>query len=256
MMLRRFLMTAVALSAICVHGSALAQQELNILSLQDGQTIINLSTTERVEVDQDLLVATLRFEAENKDSGILQNEINTAIKKAVDLAKAQSDIKLKTQQYYVYPHDPVIITETKEGEKKRETKERIWRGSQQIEIKSTNADAVLKLTGEIQSLGLVMTGLGYTLSPEKAEETRDNLMEGALAKLKQKAERAAKSLDKTKVNLLEVNVDANAYYPQPMMAMAAEDSMGLRSKVSAAPVAVAGQTELNMTVSAKALITP
>jgi predicted secreted protein len=98
--------------------------------------------------------------------------------------------------------------------------------------------------------------MSYTLSPDKAQATQESLMESALEKLGKKADRAAKALGKSDADLLEVNVDSGGYYPQPMMMHAnmemADSSMGKM----AAPVAAPGQTEITMTVSAKALLKP
>jgi predicted secreted protein len=253
--MRLLLLTAAAVFTL--PAAAWAQDNgKGLLDLPPGQTIINLSTTERIEVDQDLLVATLRYEAENKDPRALQNEINTLMKKAVDAARATPDVKVTTQQYYVYPVDPAPPqpprTETEEKERKKE--DPIWRGSQSLEIKSIKADDLLELTGKMQEMGLIMNGLSYTLSPDKAQETQDSLMEGALAKLKTKAGRAAKALGKSDAALLEVNVDAGGYYPQPTM-MRMDMAAAPMAKMSA-PVAAAGQTEITMTVSAKALLKP
>jgi predicted secreted protein len=253
--MRKSLLSGMTALALLLPCAAFAQDNgKGIFDLPAGQTVINLSTSERVEVDQDLLVATLRYEAENKDARALQNEINTAMKKAVDMAKEKSTIKVTTQQYYVYPQD--FDPDPKNNGTLKKT-ERIWRGNQSLEIKSATPDDVLELVGKMQDLGLVVSGLGYTLSPDKAEDTRDGLMEAALEKLKAKAGRAAKALGKSDASLLEVNVDAGGYYPQPMMMSAMADMGGsARMEKMAAPVAAPGQTEITMTVSARALLKP
>ncbi|MBU0799814.1 MAG: SIMPL domain-containing protein [Alphaproteobacteria bacterium] len=254
MNIRRSLLSGIAALTLALPVAAYAQDGgKSILDLPAGQTVINLSTSERVEVDQDLLVAVLRIEAENKDPRALQNEINTLMKKAVDAAKATPDVKVTTQQYYVYPHDPAP-PQPLPGKTEVQKEERIWRGNQSLEVKSTKADDLLALVGKMQDMGLVMNGLAYTLSPDKAESTRDGLMEAALEKLTAKATRAAKALGKTEANLLEVNVDAGGYYPQPMMMNAMADMGGARMEKMAAPVAAPGQTEITMTVSARALL--
>lgn len=256
--MRKFLLATATLLAL--PAAALAQDGgKGLFDLPPGQTVINLSTVERVEVDQDLLVARLRFEGENKDPRVLQNEINTLMKKAVDLAKADPSVKVTTQQYYVYPVDPnppVVPMPSLEKKAADKKEERVWRGSQELEIKSEKADNLLELTGKMQDLGLVMSGMSYTLSPDKAQATQESLMEAALEKLGQKADRAAKALGKSGADLLEVNVDSGGYYPQPMMMSARMEMDGASMGKMAAPVAAPGQTEITMTVSAKALLKP
>lgn len=256
--MRHIILGTTALIAL-LAAPALAQEGSNgkgIFDLPAGQTVINLSTSERVEVDQDLLVASLRYEAENKDPRALQNEINNIMKKAVDAAKGTPDVKVVTQQYYVYPHDPVPPPMPDETPRETTQQERTWRGSQGLELKSKKSDDLLALVGKLQDMGLTVNGLGYTLSPEKAEEVRDGLMEDALEKLKAKATRAAKALGKGDASLLEVNVDSGGHFPQPVMMAAMADMGGARMEKMAAPVAEAGQTEIIMTVSARALLKP
>lgn len=247
------ILTLTTLCALALPLSAHAQDTgKGIFDLPAGHMVINLSAIERVEVDQDLLVARLRYEGENKDATALQNEINAMMKKAVDLAKADAAIKVTTQQYYVYPVDP---PQPHEGKTPATPEERKWRGSQELELKSEKAENLLELTAKLQDMGLATSGLSYTLSPDKAQDTQENLMEAALEKLNQKAQRAAKALGKSGADLLEINVDSGGYYPQPVMMHAMAMDSGAMGK-RAAPVAAPGQTEITMTVSAKALLKP
>jgi predicted secreted protein len=72
---------------------------------QDG-TYLNISATERREVDEDLLVANLRFESEGQDAKDVQSDINSAMKKALDKAKELRDVKVSTERYSVYKYHP------------------------------------------------------------------------------------------------------------------------------------------------------
>ena len=70
----------------------------------------------------------------------------------------------------------------------------------------------------------------------------------------EKAERAAKALGKKEAELVEVNVDtAYPNYPMPMMARA-EMGMQAMDMKSAAPVASPGDSEITVTVSARAVL--
>lgn len=213
-----------------------------------GETMLNISATERVQVPQDLLLASLNIEKENADPKALQAAINDAMKAAMTAAQAVTDVKTSTGQYYVYQYEPVIsIPKTTKG---NAASAKTWRGSQTIELKSTNAEALLTLAGKLQASGLVMTNLTYTLSPEKADEAKDSLMEAALAKVKTRADRAAKAMGKSRTDLVEVSIDA-ADNAQPMM-MRAMSFGGADAK--SAPTAEPGETEITLTVTAKALL--
>lgn len=217
-----------------------------------GETILNISATERVQVQQDLLIASLRIERENADAKTVQAEINEIMKKSVDTAKAVPTVKTSTGQYYVYQYDPNPNPQPLKAGEKPALK---WRGTQTIDLQSTNADDLLKLAGILQDSGLIMNGLTYSLSPEKADEAKDNLMEAALAKVKARAERAAAAMGKTRTDLVEVTVDTadNMVHPPMMMRAMAMDAGGAMEK-SAAPSAEPGETEITLTVSARALM--
>jgi len=83
-----FALTALTTALIAFAPlHAHAQNQDPILTLPDGQVILSISATERREVEQDLLVATLSYTALNKDSRAAQNEVNEAMKAALDLAR-------------------------------------------------------------------------------------------------------------------------------------------------------------------------
>ena len=215
-----------------------------------AETILNISATERLLVPQDLLLASLRIEKENADPKAVQAEINTLMAKAIEAAKLVPTVKVSTGQYYVYQYDPNPQPSPQKSGQKPVLQ---WRGTQTLNLQSTSADDLLKLAGALQDSGLIMGELSYTLSPEKADEAKDSLMEAALAKVKARAERAATAMGKSRTELIEVSVDAadNPIQPQMMMrAMAMDGGM----EKAAAPSAEAGETEITLTVSARALL--
>lgn len=228
---------------------AMAQTAIPVTALPDGQTILNIAATERTAVQQDLLMASLRIEIENADPKKVQGDINALMKKAVEKAKTVASVKTSTGQYYVYENTPIP------HEKDVTPATKTWKGTQTLDLQSTTADELLKLAGELQDMGLVMGGLNYTLSPEKADLAKDALMEKALAKVTARAERAAKAMNKKSLSLVEVNVDTsdNIGQPYPVMRAMAMDG---RMEKSATPSAEPGESEITLTVSAKALLKP
>lgn len=220
-----------------------------------GETILHISATERVQVPQDLLTASLRIEKDNPDAKAVQAEINTIMAKAVAAAKAVTTVKVSTGHYYVYQYNPNPQPPVPQKDEKGTPKpEERWRGSQSLQLQSTSADDLLKLAGTLQGSGLVMENLSYSLSPEKAEEAKDSLMEAALTKVKAKAERAAKAMNKSRTDLVEINIDSSdSFMPQPVMMRAMAMDAGGMEKASA-PTASPGETEITLTVAAKAVL--
>lgn len=232
--------TALFLLILPAHA-----QDNPLLMLPEGQSTLNISATERIEVAQDLLIATLRYEFKSKDPRRVQNEINKKMKEALDLANTLKDTKVKTLGYNVY--------ERNERVDNTQNHIKVWYGSQSMQIKGKDSTDILELTGKLQDIGLNMNGLQFSLSPEKAQEIQDGLLEDALKKLQTRAERAAKALGKSTAELRAIDVGGN-YRPtykthrsHAVMAMAASDEM-------AAPVAQGGDTTITLTVNATAIL--
>lgn len=215
-------------------------QDINLLP--EGQTLITLSVTERVQVQQDTLIATLRIERQNRDAQTLQREINAAMERALEEAEDIASVKVSTGYYAVYQNNfgP-------QGGRQ----DLIWQGSQSITLEGKDAQSLLELAGEIQGMGFVMNNLTYTLSTERADEVRDGLMESAIARAQANAERAARALGKTDVDIATLDIDSALGYSQPqMMARGlAMDSMAEK----ASPVAEAGESEVSLTLRVQAV---
>lgn len=241
--MRRFMYALSLASILLTSQNVFAQSDDPILSLPEGQVILNISATERQEVEQDLLIATLSVSETRREASVVQDTLNSLMSKALDKAKKVKDIKVSTGQYRV--------NETTDAR----TREKQWRGQQSVTLKSLNSSALLELAGDLQEMGLKMDSLDYTLSPETAIKIQDEMMEAALEQLQARATRAAKALGKSKAELRDVNVQAsNVPYHQIQRSYAAP--MAEMSSSMAAPVAAAGESTLSLSVNARAIIKP
>ncbi len=223
-----------------------AQMEDPILSMPDGQVILNISATERRDVEQDLLVANLSYQATNKGPRALQDEVNKIMKEAISTAKKVDTVKVSTGSYQVYDYtDP-------------RTKEKKWRASQSLTLKSKDAESLLKLSGKLQDMKLNMNGLSYMLDPKTSVSVQDSLMEDALKQLQMRANRAAKALGKSTAELRDVNVQTGGVPYQQIRNYGRSNMMEMQGAVAdmAAPVAEAGETTISLSVSARAILKP
>jgi len=130
----------------------------------------------------------------------------------------------------------------------------VWKGSQSVQLKSKNAEALLELAGKIQGAGFLMGGLNYTLSPEVAAQVQDEMLEDALKKLQARAQRAAKALGKNTAELKEINTQGNYAPVQKSYHRGVQMEAIAMSADMAAPVASPGETTITMNVNAKALL--
>jgi predicted secreted protein len=242
----------IALCLLVVPFSAAnAQNSFDLTELRDGETLLNISATETRQVPQDLLVAILQYSAEGLDKRTLQNEVNTNIKTALDEIKKVEAVKYATQGYRIYEFTlPATVPNVTQPDR------RMWRAQQSIEVKSKDAAALLDLVGKLQDSKLDLQDLSYTLSPELFEQTTNELVTDALKKLQVRADQAAKTLGKSGVTFVEVNVQGNGYArPQMMRSYAMADSMEM-AKGMAAPSAEAGESDVSLTVDTRALLKP
>ena len=229
------------LSALLASLLAAPVSAQNVNLLPEGQTRITLSVTERVQVEQDTLIATLRVERDHRDAVTLQSEINAAMAQALETAEGDEAVKVATGYYSVYQYNT-----SPQGGRNND----VWRGSQSITLEGRDAAKILALAGEIQEQGFLMSELSYVLSTARADEVRDSLMESAIARATANVERAARAMGKSDVDIAVLDVDAALGYAQPMMMArgVAMDAMEM-----AAPVAEAGESEVSLTVRVQAV---
>lgn len=235
----KLLTTPVLALCVAIFALPVSAQDINLLP--EGQTLITLSVTERVSVEQDTLIATLRIERQNRNAQTLQREINAAMEEALNESEAVTNVKVSTGYYSVYQTN----TAPQGGRP-----DQVWQGSQSITLEGKDAQSLLELAGEIQGMGFVMNSLSYTLSTERADEVRDGLMESAISRARANAERAAAAMGKTEVDIATLDIDAALGYSQPVM-MAR--GMAMDSMEKASPVAEAGESEVSLTVRIQAV---
>lgn len=246
----RFLMLATFLALFPV--TAFAQDSDGLKLPPPGTTIMNLSATETEKVAQDMVVASLRLEVDEKDAKDVQAKINQLMQRGLDRAKKDAKVKTWTGTYSVYSYDPnPVPPQPAEINKARPVR---WRGTQTIEMQSLESDTVLDLVTDLQKMGFIMNNLGYTLSPEKYESVQDELLVKALGKLKAKADLATRTLGKAGYEMLNLDLGTGGY-PQPMYGgmMMARAEMAMDSsmpKAAAAP----GEAEVSLSVSARVLL--
>lgn len=216
---------------------AQAQQTL----LPEGQTLITLSVTERISVEQDLVIASLRIEVEDRDASVVQNQINTVMDQALQRARDVDEVSQSTGYYNVYQYD---------RQPQGGRAETVWRGTQSLTLEGRDAQLLLTLAGELQEMGLIMNQLSYQLSTERADEVRDSLMEAAITRAREKAERATAALGKSRFDIAVLEVDTSSDYSPPVMMRAMADT---GSREMAPPSAEPGETEVTLNVRIQAV---
>jgi predicted secreted protein len=233
----------VFLSVLAMSASAQNNFDLDILD--QGEIMLNLNANEQAEVEQDTLHANLYFSSQGRDRVALQDEVNRKMAEALEVLES-SELEYSTQQYRVY--------QVQSGRPTRgEIDNPLWRAQQGVELHSMDSAALLDLVARLQELGLTMSGLNYSLSPERHEEVSDSLMESALARLRSRAEAAAAAMGKSDVEFVEITMNNNF---GGAMFRSANATMAMESMDVATPVAEPGLATVNFSVSARVILLP
>ncbi|MEQ8956019.1 MAG: SIMPL domain-containing protein [Gammaproteobacteria bacterium] len=224
---------------------ASAQNNFDLDMLNPGEILVNLSAVEQTEVEQDTLHGQLYYSAQGRDRVALQDEVNRVMASALELL-ADSEVESATQVYRVYPITPNRPT-------RGDIDNPLWRAQQGVSLTSQDSAALLDLVADLQDLGLTMSGLNYSLSPEREEEVADSLMGTALDKLRTRAEAAAANLGKSGVEILEISMNSsnNGFFAARSTAMMSMEAMDV-----ATPVAEPGLTTVMFNVSARVVLLP
>ncbi len=205
----------------------------------DDSTVLHLSESAQKTVRQDRLTVELRAEAVGGDAARVQATINKRMETALDAAGGIPAVRAETRGYWVQQERP------KDAPLR-------WHGVQVLALISADSATLLKLTGELQQKGLVVSSLNYDVAPETAKALEDELTAQALKRLRERIDRIATEmkLELRNIRNLQVgNVSAGGQPPRPLLrqAMAAE---------AAPPAATPGETTLQVNVNADVVLIP
>jgi uncharacterized protein len=232
---RSSLLVAIAL-AICVSGAALAQTTGQQTTDQPA-TVLHLSQTAERKVVRDLLRIELRVEETGADPLVLQSAINRRMAAALDRAHQVQGVEAETGAYAVNEEQP------QNGPSR-------WRASQSVILTGKAEDALLKLAGSLQSDGLLMSSLGYEVSPETVRGAEDDLTAEALAGLDHRAASIADRMHLSVLRYRDLRVGNAETGAAPMPRFAA------MAMAMAPPVGAPGEAVIRVTVAAELLLGP
>ncbi|WP_203071815.1 SIMPL domain-containing protein [Falsiroseomonas ponticola] len=221
---------------LLILGAALATLPA-LAAAQPVETTLHLSETAEISRAPDEVVATLRAEARAPSAAAAQEAVNRAITAAVTRAQAVSSIRVSTGGYW-----------TARGEEGRG-----WQAAQSVTLRGAEAAPLLDLAATLQSQGLAMQSLTWTLTRDAARMAREEASRLALDALRRRADALAAQLNLAVAGIREVRIDApdRAPRPVPMAAMRASSASG-----PTPPVAIAEDITVAATVEAVVVLRP
>jgi uncharacterized protein len=159
-------------------------------------TVLRLAETITVMVTPDELAATLRAEVTASNAQDAQRRVNDMMRDALESAKKAASVTVSTGGYNVWRVGMA-----------QDRAER-WQAGQSINLSGKDAEAMLKLVGDLQQKGFAQSNLGWRLSRDTEHTARQNATKQALSGLRGRADEAAEILGLRFASFREVRLDS------------------------------------------------
>jgi len=206
----------------------------------DGATRINVTATAEREVDNDLMTVALSVERRAADLNQAVQQVNTLMREALDLAQREPAAEARSLRYST---NPVYDRE------RLQVEPIAWQVTQVLELTGKDFEKLTALAGDLQTAGLAITQIQFSVSPEAQAGYRDELLDEAIQRWRRIAQRMGASLGASHLFPHEITLHENGgFYPPPMLRAAAMDSV----LASAPPALEAGRSTVRVTVSGQA----
>lgn len=241
-------MRSTALRRVALRWFALALAGSAAPAFAAAETALIVPSTPSVAVvgaatgtvQNDRMQATVRVEAEHAVAATAASDVNARMAKALARAKGAPAVEAKSGGYGTW----------QTWEKGRPAK---WKVVQSLQLASADFAALAALISRLQDEdGLLLSGLGFSVSPESRRKTEDALTREAIRSWQQRAATAADALGYAswRAGRISVTTGDAAAVPRPELMMRAQ-----AAQAGAPPIAVeGGTTELTVTVSGDALL--
>jgi predicted secreted protein len=222
-----FRLALLSLGLLCAAASRPAYAD---------DTILKLSETATVMVAPDELAASMRAEAIAPTAQEAQKRVNELMAAAIAAARKVSGVVVSTGSYNVWR----VALPTERSER--------WQSGQSLGLTGKDAEAMLKLVGDLQQMGLVQSNLLWRLSRDSERKARQDATKQALSRLRARADEAAEILGLRFESFREVRLDSVA--PPPILP---RPQMSARATMAApAPPPNAEAEDMPVTASAEA----
>lgn len=188
------------------------------------------------DVGNDRMLAILNATAEEKKPADLADKINSTMAWALDQARANKQVTLRSGSYQTYPVY---------GENRKIVR---WRGRQELQLESQDVDQLSQLVGTLQSQ-LQMQSLQFSVSHNRRQQVENELIEQALEAYQARAEIVRKSLGAKSYKLLDINIHSAGR--SPVIPMRAEAVSTLSRSSVSKPALEQGTSRVDVQVSGK-----
>ena len=230
----RYLTLSSLILASTLTTPAFAQQNEQL-----NYNLVNIQAEAVRKVSNDEMHAVLYIEKSNKQPAELAVQITQLMNQAMASAKKYPQVKVETGSQTTYP---IYDNDS------RKLKE--WRGRAEIQIESTDFKAASQLVSELQQ-NFQTQSINFSVSDAQHKKVENELMVEASKNFQQRALTLSQAWNKSGYNLVNLNLNTNNSYPQPIMMRA---SMAKFSGAEAADAQDVAAGESKITVNANGTI--
>ena len=174
------------------------------------QGVLGLTANANVEVAKDLLAVTFSTTREGSDANTVQAQLKQALDAALAEAKKAArpgQVDVQTGNFALYPR---YANATPSGRAAITG----WQGTAEVIVEGRDMAAIGQLTGRITTMTIAR--VAYRLSREASQRVEGDVVAGAIAAFRAKAESYAKLFGYGAYAVREVNVSSNDQQPVPM----------------------------------------
>lgn len=189
---------ALLFGLLSLHGWAHAESE--------PYNRVDFQVEAAREVANDLLVAGMSIEVQDKQPARVAQQINAALNDALKKAAAFGNVKVTSGGQNTYP----VYGKNNQVD--------AWRGHAEIKLESRDFKAAGELIMQLQST-LQLTGLDFTLAPDTRTQSESELIAEAIKAFQRRADaiRAAMGARAYKTVHFSINGGMPPVYPRAMM---------------------------------------
>ncbi|MCK5360445.1 MAG: SIMPL domain-containing protein, partial [Gammaproteobacteria bacterium] len=166
---------------------------------------VTYQVTEQKEVRNDEIRVTMAVERDSQDATKLSDEMNRAIKAAIDTIHNYPSVKSSTSDYSIRP----VYSRDKHLDH--------WHGVSSILLVSQNINDMAVLVQNLQKT-LLIKSTRYNVSAERKDKIQTSMIETALKKFNTQAELISKNMGFKKYRLVNLNINNSGRPPRPVYA--------------------------------------
>ncbi len=188
---------------------------LSVVAFAEGETYNRVDYQVEVgrEVTNDLLVAQMGVEVQDKQPAQVAQQINAALNSAMKKAAAFPAVKVSNGGQSTMP----IYGKNNHLDS--------WRGNAQLRLESRDFKAAAELIGQLQS-SLQLAGVSFTVAPDTRQQTENLLVSEAITLFGKRGDTVRAALGGAGYKIVHLNINSGNHFPQPMLArMAVTDAI-------------------------------